>query len=103
MPNYDELFARSKQRRDIRRSKDLTCSICTKYNMDTASDYEYPCLILRDWICETHCTEIQWSDEGTRSYVLQILGKSPESMGENVGYNEMVKTCERCPYGPIAI
>lgn len=99
MPEYDEQFAQQRKRRSISGPKDVSCGICTWLHGSSASDYEWPCLILRDWICETHCVEIKDSwGEGTRGYVFQILGVSPDSMGEDVGHAHLMETCKRCPY-----
>jgi len=56
-------------------------------------------LILGDWICETHCAEIkmEW-DADCHSYVFQMLGVSPDSMGAKEGHAKWMATCQRCPY-----
>lgn len=74
MAQYAEEFAKQRQRRAVREDRELLCRVCLADEVDTASDYEWPCLILEDWICETHCTEVKLKDFGpTRERVLGLL------------------------------
>ena len=113
MSRYDEEFARQVKRRRIARSwhspDDLVCHLCTSNEMNTASEYEYPCLILKDWICETHCAEITLARSkdtrfGPELHPMQnlayqeLVGKPLEAGGEKDGYNRIMEVCSRCPY-----
>lgn len=106
LSGYDEKFARQVKRRKITTQDDLACHLCTSNHTNTASEYEFPCLILNGWICETHCVEITDgpSDDDlfgsdTRILVYQSLGgESLESIGAKEAYNRLMKTCNRCPY-----
>jgi len=101
MAEYDAEFARQRKRRDIRGSKELSCGICHRFHVDTASDYGWPCLILRDWICETHCAEIQmpWWEHG-QTYIFDMLKTAPHSKDADAEYAKWMAICNRCPYGP---
>lgn len=101
MAEYDAEFAGQRKRRDIRGSQELSCGICKSSHLDTASDYEWPCLILEDWICETHCAEIQlpWSEYG-QAYIFAMLKVAPQSKEAKAAYAEWMAICGRCPYGP---
>lgn len=119
MSVYDEEFARQVKRRKIPTQDDLLCHLCTSNHVNTASEYEYPCLILNDWICETHCVEIteapiddRWIDPASKidplseedlHYTLKLVYKSLgceslESIGVKDGYERLRETCNRCPY-----
>ena len=68
------------------------CLHCAHLGISTGSEYEWPCLILEDWICETHCTEVQ-----LRSYP-----DTRKGMAEQVGWQDdpegLLEICRRCPY-----
>ncbi len=67
------------------------CLLCIRFD-DAASDYEWPCLIMNNWICETHCHETQ-----DQNYV-----KGRTLIKEVIEYEwsekEMLSICQQCPY-----
>ena len=68
---YDDKFANERRRAPVAPERRGCC-------VSTDSEYEWPCLILKDWICETHCTEVQLrSYEDTRKVVAErkLIGK----------------------------
>ena len=68
------------------------CTHCAFLKTNTASDYEWYCLILKDWICETHCCEIQLKDyDDTRKSVASQINwkKDPK---------EILTICKKCYY-----
>ena len=63
---------------------------------ETASQYQWACPVLDDWICETHCAEFVMACDDIRS-----LGS--EAGFENLLANDKmrtdtVETCEQCPH-----
>jgi len=68
------------------------CTLCSSLGIATGSDFEWQCLILKDGICETHCTEVQ-----ERTYP-----DTRQSVGQLIEWNEaldgLLEICARCPY-----
>ena len=89
---YDQKFADERKRRVIEKRKRGSCVHCEALGISTASDYEWPCLILRDWICETHCTEIQVLDypDTRKSIAVKINWRNSS--------DRLLDICKLCPY-----
>lgn len=89
---YDKEFAERRQRAPVAAGARGHCLHCAYLGFLTGSDYEFPCLILDDWICETHCAEVQ-----LRSYP-----DTRRRMAEQIAWEEepdrLLKVCRRCPY-----
>jgi len=69
-----------------------SCAVCKRYG-DAASEYEWFCPILRDTICETHCTEVQMqSYKATRQAIAAML-----QLGGDV--DDLLSKCAKCPFG----
>lgn len=89
---YDEEFARARKRTPIEPGQRGRCGLCAAVEISTASEFEWPCLILEDWICETHCTEAQLpSYRDTRRRLAEQIGWAG-------GADELLGICKRCPY-----
>ncbi len=89
---YDERFPRERQCAPITPEERGRCLHCAHLGISTGSEYEWPCLILEDWICETHCAEIQLMGyTETRQTVVQQIGwsRAPDSL---------LEVCAVCPY-----
>jgi hypothetical protein len=93
---YDKEFAQRKGRKEV--SDPSSCGVCAFLKCDTASKFEWPCLILDDWICETHCTEVKLPDvEDTRRSI-----RARNAKFKGVEIHEEVDLvddiCVKCPY-----
>src|SRR5215210_1042376 len=89
---YDERFAEERKRALIAPEERGRCLHCSHLGILTGSLYEWPCLILKDWICETHCTEVQLrSYSDTRRKVAEQVGWKDDPDG-------LLEICRRCPY-----
>ena len=101
MNTYDEDFARRRARRHVESRENLSCEVCNTLRIDTASQYEWPCLILRTWICETHCAEVKLNDyEEMRDLVRKIVTTSGRA-DSRVSTTCLLEICARCPYGGV--
>jgi hypothetical protein len=89
---YDQAFAQQRKRAPIPPEQHGRCLHCTYLRISTGSQYEWPCLILEDWICETHCAEVQLrSYSETRKKVAQRIGWKDDPKG-------LLEVCRQCPY-----
>lgn len=94
--SYDEIFAKSKKRRSLQ-TVNTECSLCISHSINTVSDFEWPCLILEDWICEAHCSEIKL-EEFTETHTM-TRGLSKKILTINTCTNEdLLNICKQCPY-----
>jgi hypothetical protein len=90
---YDQNYADAVRRKPMPTGEQGNCTHCKFRNLNTGSEYEWPCLILKDWICETHCTEVQMLNYAdTRKMIAEQIGwgKSPDLL--------IRETCRVCPY-----
>jgi hypothetical protein len=91
--HYDRAFASRRQRRTIpAHTRRLSCALCLHQHLDTASQYEWPCLLLDDWICETHCTEATMRDYPDCRAAVRLVA-SVHGTDE-----QMLAVCRSCPY-----
>src|SRR5262245_11818583 len=89
---YDESVASRRDRSAIEPGKAGRCTHCAHAQLFTASLYEWPCLILQDWICETHCAEVNLSKvDDTRAAVAKQVGWQQVP-------GDLLRVCDRCPY-----
>jgi hypothetical protein len=68
------------------------CAHCRFLGIQTGSAYEWRCALLGDWICETHCAEIQAeAGSDTRLAIASQIGwkLAPELLRNG---------CRCCPY-----
>lgn len=90
---YEEYANR---REPVERGQRGRCAHCAFLNISTASEYEWPCPILRGWICETHCCEIQLpGGTQTRERVAAQIGWAAPP-------DTLLGVCRDCPYGDTA-
>lgn len=84
------------QRQELQDGERGRCLHCSFVGVTTGSLYEWPCPILKGWICETHCFEIQLeSGADTREAVAsQIAWKDHP--------NALRAICRECPHGDLA-
>ena len=88
---YDQQFAQERRRARLAGGRGR-CAICADEDLTTGSDYEWPCLILQRWICETHCAEVQLQrHDATRAKASALIGWSRPPIG-------LLEICGRCPY-----
>jgi hypothetical protein len=72
------------------------CTLCSHYQIDTASEYEWDCPILKGTICETHCCEVQLrNDPYTRIQISEMINWQSDPMN-------MIDICVQCPFGDLA-
>lgn len=97
MNNYNSELASRKGRKAIDSSSKNICALCLHYQIDSASEFQWPCLIVKDWICESHCTEVKMKDyPDTRNLIMKRL---EDFEGTNNDSIDLIKKyCERCPY-----
>lgn len=71
------------------------CSHCRYLGLSTGSQYEWPCPILKDFICETHCAEVQVKGgiETRKSVAKQIAWPHDTEALRNY--------CRDCPFGDL--
>ena len=68
------------------------CVICESMGIQTGSEFEWPCALLGNWVCETHCAEIEAEfGSAVRQAVATRIGwqASPELLRNK---------CSCCPY-----
>lgn len=92
---YDNECVKKRERKKLNNGNSIECAICDNYQINTASEYEWPCLILKHWICETHCSEIQLkSGNDTRNKAKVIIECKEDS-------ESLLDICTVCPYRDI--
>jgi hypothetical protein len=66
------------------------CVICMSANVNTGSEFEFFCAALNEWICETHCTEVQMPDYAdTRDHLAELIHWKGDPKA-------LIEICARC-------
>jgi len=97
MTGYDAEFASKKKRKSIDLKNKSECRVCLGSKVDTASQFEWPCLIIEDWICETHCTEAKLKDFSETHALIRGMAKNDLAVSFNSN-EDLLSICKRCPY-----
>lgn len=70
------------------------CIIC-RNGADAASEFEWFSPILSDWLCETHCAELQMGHyPDTRRRLAQLIGHSGDE-------RELMAACHGGPFANL--
>lgn len=68
------------------------CIVC-RNDADAASEFEWFSPALNDWLCETHCAELQMDQyPDTRRRLSQLIGHSGDE-------KELMTVCDGGPFG----